>query len=105
MKFKTTAGKLPIISEGIYRIYPNIIKENRRMPTCNQLDLQTLGSQPVMRKNLPDHRYEARHGKELNEDFISSSIKKEYAISMNMIKALVRDTWCPCKLIHCKGKT
>ena len=40
---------------GIYRIYPNLIKENRRMPTCNQLDLQTLGSPPIMPKNLPDH--------------------------------------------------
>ena len=25
------------------------------MSTCNWLDLQTLGSQPVMPKNLPDH--------------------------------------------------
>ena len=40
---------------GIYRIYPNLIKENRRMSTCNQLDLQTLGSHPIMPKNLPDH--------------------------------------------------
>ena len=40
---------------GIYRIYPNLIKENRRMSTCNRLDLQTLGSQPVVPKNLPDH--------------------------------------------------
>ena len=31
------------------------MKENRRMSTCNRLDLQTLGSQPVMPKNLPDH--------------------------------------------------
>ena len=23
--------------------------------TCNWLDLQTLGSQPIMPKNLPDH--------------------------------------------------
>ena len=38
---------------GIYRIYPNLIKENRRISTCNRLDLQTLGSQPVvMPKNL-----------------------------------------------------
>ena len=29
--------------------------ENRRMSTCNWLDLQALGSQPVMPKNLPDH--------------------------------------------------
>ena len=40
---------------GIYRIYPNLIKENRRMSTCNRLDLQALGSQPVMPENLPDH--------------------------------------------------
>jgi hypothetical protein len=25
------------------------------MSTCNRLDLQTLGSQPVMPKNLPNH--------------------------------------------------
>jgi hypothetical protein len=40
---------------GIYRIYFNLIKENRRMSTCNRLDLQTLGSQPIMPKNLLDH--------------------------------------------------
>jgi hypothetical protein len=39
----------------IDRIYSNLIMENRRMPTCNRLDLQTLGSQPIMPKNLPDH--------------------------------------------------
>ena len=41
---------------GIYKTYPNLINENRRMWTCNRLDLGTLGSQPVMMpKNLPDH--------------------------------------------------
>ena len=25
------------------------------MSTCNRLDLQTLGSQPIMPKNLPDN--------------------------------------------------
>ena len=41
---------------GIYRIYPNFMKENRRMSTCNRLDLQTVGSQPViMPKKFPDH--------------------------------------------------
>ena len=55
-KFKT-AGKLPVTLRGIYRIYPNLIKENRRMSTHNRLDLGTLGSQPVMPKNLPDHWY------------------------------------------------
>ena len=55
LKFKT-AGKLPIIvEEFIEYIYPNLIKENRRMSTCNRLGLGTLGSQPIMPKNLPDH--------------------------------------------------
>ena len=40
---------------GIYRICLNLIKENRRMSACNRLDLQTLGSQLVMLKNLPNH--------------------------------------------------
>ena len=59
LKFKT-ARKLPIILEEFIEIYPNLIKENRRMSTCNRLDLQTLGSQPVMPKNLPDD-WHARH--------------------------------------------
>ena len=37
-------------------IYPNPIKENGRMSTCNWLELQTLGSQLVMPKNLPGHK-------------------------------------------------
>ena len=31
------------------------MKENRRMSTCNRLDLQTLGSQPIMSNNLSNH--------------------------------------------------
>ena len=27
------------------------------MSTCNRLDLQTLGSQPITPKNLPDHTW------------------------------------------------
>ena len=48
---------------GIYRIYPNLIKENRRMSTCNRLDLQTLGSQPLVSKNLPDHWWRLSQGR------------------------------------------
>ena len=33
---------------GIYRIFPILLKEHRRMSTCNRLDLQTLGSQPLI---------------------------------------------------------
>ena len=34
-------------------IYLKSIKKNRRISTCNRLDLQTLGSQPIMPKNSP----------------------------------------------------
>ena len=42
---------------GICRTeYPNLIKENWRMSSCNRLDLQTLGPQLViMPQNLPNH--------------------------------------------------
>ena len=40
---------------GVCRIDPNLVKGNRRMSTCNRLDLQTLESPPVMPKSLPDH--------------------------------------------------
>ena len=46
-------GKITNHFRGIYRIYPNLIQENRRMPTYNRLDLQTLGSQTVMPKKSP----------------------------------------------------
>ena len=38
-----SVGKLPIVLEE-FRIYPTTMKENRRVSTCNRLDLQTLGS-------------------------------------------------------------
>ena len=37
---------------------PISIKENRRMSTWNRLDLQTLGSQLIMPKKLPDRYFE-----------------------------------------------
>jgi hypothetical protein len=40
---------------GNYEIYHNFIKENRRMSTCNQLDLQTLESRLIMPENLRNH--------------------------------------------------
>ena len=46
---------------GIYRIFHNLIKENCRMSTCDHLDLQTLGSQPFMPTNFPDHWYARLH--------------------------------------------
>ena len=35
-------------------MYLKLIKKNRRMSTCNQLELQSLEFEPVVRKNLPD---------------------------------------------------
>ena len=58
LKLKT-AGKLPIILEESIEYTSILIKENQRMSTCNRLDLQTLGSQQVMPKNLPDHWYKS----------------------------------------------
>jgi hypothetical protein len=51
-----TGGKSPIVlKEFIEEYTPLTIKENRRMTTCNQLDLQTLGSQLTMPEHLPHH--------------------------------------------------
>ena len=56
LKFIQDYRKFTDHFRGIYRIYPNSVKDNWRMSTCNRLDLQTLGSQTVMMpKNLPDH--------------------------------------------------
>ena len=41
-------------SRGIYKIYPNPIKKNQKMSTCNWLDLETLGSQPISSTSLND---------------------------------------------------
>ena len=34
---------------------PQLIKENWKMSTCNQLDLETLGYRPTMPKKIPGH--------------------------------------------------
>ena len=39
---------------GFYGVYLDFSHENRGMSTCNRLDLQTIGSQSIMPKNLPD---------------------------------------------------
>ena len=47
----------PVVST-IYRIHPSLMKENRKMSTCNWLDLQILArisTGYVMPKNLPNH--------------------------------------------------
>jgi hypothetical protein len=35
---------------GIHRIYPNLIKKNRKMSTWNRLDLESLGYRLIMSK-------------------------------------------------------
>ena len=39
----------------IYEIFLKLTKKHRKMWTCNQLDLETLGSRPILSKNLPGH--------------------------------------------------
>ena len=51
---------------GIYRIYPNLMKQNRRMSTCNWLDLQTLGSPLIMPKKIPHHCLWCKRGRVLS---------------------------------------
>ena len=76
---------------GINRIYPNLIKENRRMLTCNRFDLQTLGSQPIMFKNLPDHgldccsRGEEREENEKNEKTIELFVKRGKIVGLILL--------------------
>ena len=40
---------------GVYKMCPNLINKNRKMSTCNRLDLGTLGYRLVMPKNLLGH--------------------------------------------------
>ena len=84
VKFKTSR-ELPIIFRGIYRINPNSIKEKRRMSTCDQLELQTLGSQLIMPKTLPDHW----SGRGLPWDTHYASIGNLLVVTTS------RGGWCP----------
>ena len=43
-------------------MYPDLMKDTWRMSTCSRLNLQTLGSQMVMPKNLPGHYSGHCHG-------------------------------------------
>ena len=47
--------KLPIIFRKINGMYPNSIKKNLMMSTCDQWDSETLRYWPIMPKNLPRH--------------------------------------------------
>ena len=42
-------------SRGIYRISLNVIKKTRKMSTCNRFRFETIGSRPIVPKNLPRH--------------------------------------------------
>jgi hypothetical protein len=53
LKF-TTPGKLPIILEDS-SIYLMLVKENQKITTCNQLDLEALGFWVIMTNNLVTH--------------------------------------------------
>jgi hypothetical protein len=47
--------------KGNYGIYPNSLKRNQEIQHCNRVDLGTLGSRPIMPKNLPRHCGTAAH--------------------------------------------
>ena len=61
---------------GISKIHPNLMKENRRMSTCNPLDLQKLGSQPVMPKNLPNHCFRPWRSKQAGQSPVVTYVDK-----------------------------
>jgi hypothetical protein len=54
LKFKDFR-KITYHLRGIWRIYLKLRKKKRTMSTCNQLDFETLGSQPIVPKNLPGY--------------------------------------------------
>ena len=55
-KWPVEVGDFRRISDhfrGIYKIYLKRIKQNRKMSTCNWLDLESPESSPTMPKNFP----------------------------------------------------
>ena len=40
---------------GIYNIFLKLMKTNQKVSTCIRLDLETLGSRPILPKILPGH--------------------------------------------------
>jgi hypothetical protein len=55
-----TSKKIPHHFRKSCRIYPKLVEKLRKISTYNQLDLETLGSQPIMPKNLPGHWLEVK---------------------------------------------
>jgi hypothetical protein len=51
LKFIETSGELTHHLGRIDGMYLKIMKRNRKVSTCNRLDLETLGSCPIMPKN------------------------------------------------------
>lgn len=51
-----------IVYKSLY--YPNLMKKNRKMSTCDQLDLEILGYQPIVyaQKYLQTLPSQAKHG-------------------------------------------
>ena len=77
------ARKLPTILEEFIEYTFNLIKENRRMWTCKQLDLQTLlGSQPLMPKNLPNHWLELEPQNNISEECLCASAWSTYNMAL-----------------------
>ena len=91
---------------GLYRVKPNVIEKNRMAPTCNRLDLETLGNLPIiLPKNLPERWYQYGTlccGLDVNKlwgcNFLSLivpsiALKMMSTISLPWIPRWVRDFW------------
>ena len=72
LKFKT-AGKLPIILEESIEYTQNSVKGNRRMSTCNRLDLQTLGISTDYAKKSPEHWFKFVKADEMSDPNVIDS--------------------------------
>ena len=55
LKSETIFSIITDHTREIYGICLQLIKKNRKITTCNPLDLETVGSWPIMPKNLPEH--------------------------------------------------
>ena len=63
-------GKITHHLRGVFEIFVKLTKKYRKMWTCNQLDLETLGSRPILSKNLPGHRCFAFAEEEIGNYYI-----------------------------------
>ena len=86
---------------GIYRIYPSLTKENRRMSTCNRLDLQTHTristdyAQKFPRSLLPTAPRTIDLLLKLDDERVSLSLEiLDHATSAPIMQLRMKHIWC-----------